>query len=212
MITKHDIQDEAKRRILDLVGGHRGGDLALKTMRVLLDHAATPNNQTRAQIHGVRWLIDVCNRLEKSLIPDYQDDKHWVIPPPPVSPDRDRDELARRVVQLEQMVRMMQAMPVTQPQPAPVVIQHMPMPDLSPVTPRQLVREPDLETAEVEAMAEIMASVEAASGRLPIATADTMAEQAAKDAAAMRTAQTLREIETIRDGVLAYIAEVRRTA
>lgn len=224
MIEKQDIRDEAKRRILDLVGGHRGADLALKTLLVVIRHLLSPNNQTRTQLHGVLSLVDCSNRLEKSLVDDYRDDRHWPIPETPVFHDRSTDELRREVSQLRAMVHAMRdrtspAPPVQivmTPQAAdPAVLQPMAQTDIA---LRQLpepifvLREPDLEAAEREGLAAIMASVTAACERLPVVTAEAMATEAALQAVAMRTAQSLEEIATIRDGVLAYIDNARAAA
>lgn len=218
MIEKQDIRDEAKRRILDLVGGHRGADLALKTLLVVIRHLLSPNNQTRTQLHGVLSLVDCSNRLEKSLVDDYRDDRHWPIPETPVFHDRSTDELRQEVRHLRAMMQAMQDR-VSPATPMQLVIQHQqPEPAVVETGVRELpsrisvVREPDLETAEREALAAIMASVNAASERLPVATAEAMATEAAAQSAAMRTAQTMAELQTIRDDVLAYIESVRAAA
>lgn len=217
MIEKQDIRDEAKRRILDLVGGHRGADLALKTLLVVIRHLLSPNNQTRTQLHGVLSLVDCSNRLEKSLVDDYRNDRHWRVPETPVFHDRSTDELRQEVRHLRAMMTAMQER-VSPTTPMQLVIQHQqPEPALTEER-RELpsrisvAREPDLETAEREALAAIMASVNAACERLPVTTAEAMATEAAAQSAAMRTAQTMAELQTIRDDVLAYIESVRAAA
>jgi len=221
MITKSDIHDEAKRRVLDLVGGHRGGDLALKAMQVLFRHAASPNNQTRAQIHGVLALIDCCNRLEKAMPDDYKADRWWRIPETPVVVDRQDGELRARVQRLEAMLQAVADRPqqlTIQHVPTSVIVErdkqgHSPdIPNVPIVLRRQVETFPDIETAERETLADIQVHVEAACERMPMAMAQEMANKAAQMAVALRTAQTLDEIEQIRDGVLAFVEQTRAAA
>lgn len=210
MITKDHVHEEARKRILDMVGGHRGGDLALKTLQVVIRHCVSPAPNTRSQLHGVLQLIACCNRLEKSLPDDFAAERHWRVDMavyPALSAVEDP-----RVARLEAVVqslaqRLEDQAPRTYTQlqvvPSTAMVTSPAVTVLTPV--EQPTAGPDLQAIEMESLATIAAAAEAARARMPRKSGMALVQSAAERAAQMRTAKTPYEIRAMRDDVLAFI-------
>jgi len=211
VITKQDIHDEARLRILDVVAGHRGGDLTLKTLQVVIRHIVSPQQATRQTLHSVLQLIACANRLEKSLPEDYRHDRHWQRGAAPVFVDMVQTPnaaLEARIAQLEALLAQQSvAITVSGTGQSPLA----PVTDLVPVAPETRAELPsapsavDRDAVELAAVAEIAAAAESARARLPTRDANAMIEYAAERAATLRLLPTADEIEAEKSRVLAYL-------
>lgn len=192
-----DIHDEARRRILDLVGGHRGSDLALKTLLVVIKHTLSPGPQSRHQLHGVLQLVTASNRLEKSLPDDYRDDRHWPLHMAPIPVPGEQAAraplpdpvLLRRLGELEEVMQRFERVTI---EPPPRPLTSVPPP-------------PDLDGAARTALEEIRSAAERRQQAMAIDDGNALIETAARMAVALRTAASIADIERVRATTLAHI-------